>query len=259
MKTKLLLAFAAMLIASAFLIDPVSQDLAYHQFADARTLFSIANFWNVVSNVPFLIVGGAGLWFLRIRDREGIVDSLYPAYIVFFVGVFLTGIGSSWYHVIPNNSTLVWDRLPMTIAFMALFTIVIGEHVYDKGARRLLIPLLIMGAASVFYWQYTESTGEGDLRPYVLVQFLPLVLIPFILLAYRSHFFSKRIYWGMILLYAISKLLEYFDYSIFETGVLLSGHSIKHVVAAAAPALFLYGIVNRRPAMAANSGANLNE
>ena len=246
-----------MLIASAFLIDPVSQDIAYHQFADARTFFSIANFWNVISNAPFLIVGGAGLWFLRIRDREGIVDSLYPAYIVFFIGVFLTGIGSSWYHVLPNNNTLVWDRLPMTIAFMALFTIVIGEHVYDKGARRLLIPLLIIGAASVFYWQYTESTGEGDLRPYVLVQFLPMILIPFILLAYRSWFFSRRLYFGMILLYAISKLFEYFDYNLFETGILLSGHSIKHVVAAAAPALFLYGIMNRRPAIMDDGRASL--
>ena len=188
----------------------------------------------------------AGLWHLRKRERDGIVGNLYPAYVVFFIGVALTGIGSSWYHFAPDTHTLVWDRLPMTVAFMALFTIVIAEHVCDDGARRLLVPLLVIGAASVFYWQYTESAGSGDLRPYALVQFLPMVLIPVILLAYKSCFFTRHVYWGMILLYAASKLFEFFDYNVYEAGNILSGHSLKHVVAASAPALFLYSIKTRR-------------
>ncbi len=250
MKNKLLLTLAAILVASAFLIDRVPQDPAYHQFVDGRTMLAISNFWNVISNMPFLAVGGAGLWFLRKREREGIMDHLYPAYIIFFVGVLATSIGSSWYHLAPNNDTLVWDRLPMTIAFMALFSIVLGEYVCDKGARRLLTPLLLIGASSVFYWQHTETTGAGDLRPYALVQFLPMILIPVILLAYRSNYDSKQIYWGMIVLYVASKLFEYFDYNVYEVGNMMSGHSIKHLVAACAPALFLYGIANRRLATA---------
>ena len=249
-KNKLLLVLAAILIASTFLIDRVPQDPAYHQFVDGRTILAISNFWNVMSNMPFLAVGGAGLWFLRNREREGLIDNLYPAYIVFFIGIIATGFGSSWYHLAPNNDTLVWDRLAMTITFMALFAIVLGEHVCDNAARRLLIPLLLIGAGSVFYWQYTETTGAGDLRPYALVQFLPMILIPVILLAYRSSFGSKRVYWGMIALYVASKLFEHFDYLVYEAGNMVSGHSIKHLAAACAPAFFLYGLANRRLATA---------
>ena len=234
------------LIVAVFWIEPIPQDLAYHQFSDGRSILSIANFWNVMSNLPFLAVGAAGLWFLRNRQRAGLVDSLYPAYIVFFVGVIATGIGSSWYHMAPDNNTLVWDRLPMTIVFMALFSVVIGEYVCEQSGRRLLIPLLAIGALSVFYWQYTEAGGAGDLRPYALVQFLPIAMIPVILLSYPPAFDLKWMYWSMIVLYAFSKLFEYFDYTVFDLGHVLSGHTIKHLVAAGATAFFLYGVASRK-------------
>lgn len=208
-------------------------------------MLATVNFWNVTSNLPFLLVGATGLWLLRSRNHHGMVDTLHTAYIIFFLGVFVTGFGSSWYHLAPDNDTLVWDRLPMTVAFMALFVIVIGEHVCEQSARRLLIPLLLTGTASVFYWQYTESIGSGDLRPYALVQFLPMILIPAILLLYPARFYSRQVFWGMIALYALSKVFEHFDHEIYNAGQLLSGHSIKHLVAAAVPAFFLHGIHHR--------------
>lgn len=235
-----------MLVVAALFVDRIPQDTAYHQFADTRTILGIVNFWNVFSNLFFVITGGIGLWFLRQRDREGIIDRIYPVYVVFFSGVLATGLGSAWYHFSPDNSTLVWDRLTMTVAFMAYFAMVVGEHVSDTSARRLLIPLLVSGAASVFYWQYTEATGAGDLRPYALVQFLPMILIPVILIAYRPLFGSSKIFWVMILFYAISKLFEYLDHDVFAAGHLLSGHSVKHIVAAIAPLVLLHNISKRR-------------
>lgn len=242
MKTKLLLTLTTTLVLAVFLFDPVPQDSDYHNFADTRTFLGIPNFWNLVSNLPFLFVGSAGLWQLRSPEPDRIVAMLHPAYVVFFAGVFLTGIGSSWYHFAPDNSTLMWDRLPMTIAFMAFFTIIIGEYVSIGVARRLLVPLLVIGAASVFYWQYTEVAGRGDLRPYALVQFLPMVLIPVILLTYEPRIARRHVFWGMIALYAASKMFEHLDYYVYETGGILSGHSIKHLVAAGAPALFLHSL-----------------
>jgi hypothetical protein len=70
----------------------------------------IPNFWNVVSNIPFIAIGAAGLW----RFRDG------PATIILFLGFFLTGVGSSYYHWHPNDATLFWDRLPMTLSFASL-------------------------------------------------------------------------------------------------------------------------------------------
>lgn len=246
MKRYLIPAIIIAAIAAVFFLDPIPQDPAYHQFVDQRSVFGIQNFLNVVSNLAFLVVGGAGILTLQSRTSASIDDHLYPAYLVFFVGVTLTAFGSGWYHLAPGNPTLVWDRLPMTLAFMSLFTLLIGEQVSVLAGRRLLLPLLMLGAASVLYWAATENLGRGDLRFYVLVQFLPLLLIPLMLLAYPSPFDRTGFFWGMLALYATSKIFEALDQQVYQLGYAVSGHTIKHIVAALAPLLFLYGIRHRK-------------
>lgn len=257
MKPGVLVILAAAAIAAVFFIEPISQDPAYHAFADARRLLGVANFWNVFSNIAFVLTGVAGLTIIRTRQLEGIVTDLYPVYVVFFAGVTLSGFGSAWYHLSPANESLVWDRLPMTLTFMSFFTIIIGEQNSASVAKRCFIPLLAIGAGSVLYWYFTETSAAwcgaeyagtcGDLRPYALVQFLPMLLIPLQLLAYKSPFDRTGFIWVMILLYAAAKLFEHFDQNIFDATQIISGHSIKHVVAAAAALIFLYGLVIRRP------------
>jgi hypothetical protein len=244
-----LIAVAGVAIATVALLQPIPQDLRYHLFADTRTLLTIPNFCNVASNLPFLLVGAAGLWFASDR-RAGLSPPLQPAYVVFFAGVLITGFGSAWYHLAPDNRTLVWDRLPMTLAFMGLFAVVVGEQVSVARARSLLLPLLAAGTLSVLYWAATEADGRGDLRPYALVQFLPMVLIPLILLMYRSAFDRTGFMWWTVAIYASSKLLEHYDRNIFAWTDLVSGHSLKHLVAAMAPAVLLYGFATRRPVCA---------
>src|SRR5215475_10747764 len=122
------LASAAVLAA----LPPITQDESYHAFADARTLLGIPHFWNVVSNLPFVAVGAAGLAFYR-KDA---------ASTALFVGILLTGFGSSYYHLDPSDGTLFWDRLPMTISFAAIFSLVVGERVGSKVGLILLWPML---------------------------------------------------------------------------------------------------------------------
>lgn len=246
-KTIFLTVLSAILIAAMFFIEPIPQDPSYHAFADTRSLLGVPNFWNVMSNIPFLLVGGAGIYYSRSTNQPGMMPGLHLAYLILFAGIFLTGFGSAFYHYAPGNETLVWDRLPMTLGFMGLTTIIIGEHISLPVAKRLLIPLLIVGAGSVIYWAITEARGAGDLRPYAIVQFLPMLLIPLILLMYRSVYDNVSFLWLVIVLYALSKLFDHFDFATYEIGQLISGHSIKHVVAAIAPLVFLYGIKNRRP------------
>lgn len=38
----------------------------------------------------------------------------------FFIGVAAVGIGSSYYHLKPNDARLVWDRLPVSFVVRAL-------------------------------------------------------------------------------------------------------------------------------------------
>src|SRR5262245_40415056 len=151
------------------------QDPAYHAFADPYPLLGVPNGLNVLSNAPFLLVGALGIA-LVVRRRDAFLDpaEAWP-YFVFFVGVGLTAFGSGYYHLDPTNPRRVWDRLPIAMAFMALFAAVIGERVNVRLGLALLGPLMALGLGSVMYWTVSESRGAGDLRPYYLVQGYPLV------------------------------------------------------------------------------------
>lgn len=230
------------------LLTPFAQDPAYHLFADDRTLLSIPNFWNVASNLPLLIVGALGLMFLT---RHGpVVAPLRGAWAVFFIGILATSFSSGYYHLNPDNATLAWDRLTMTAGFMGLFALVVGEYVSMRWANRLLVPLLILGAGSVFYWLQTEARGNGDLRLYAIVQFLPMLLIPLIVLLRRGRSDLGPYFGGMIVFYAAAKGCEHYDASLFAAGEIVSGHTLKHVLAALAAAIILSGLYRRLNAQA---------
>jgi hypothetical protein len=212
----------ALLVAGTilFLLPALHQDESYHHFADGRTLAGVPNFWNVVSNAPFALVGILGL--LALSDF---------ASRILFTGVFLTAFGSAYYHWAPDDARLVWDRLPMTVVFMTLFALVIEKHI--KG---LLPALLACGIASVLWWRFT-----GNLWPYVLVQFVPMLVIPVLLVGSRRritnppqaaslHYIKPGLV-PVIVLYGLAKVAEQFDGAIYSV-LPLSGHTFKHLLGA---------------------------
>lgn len=229
-----------------FCVDPVAQAPAYHHFADARSLLRINHFWNVTSNALFALSGLVGLWVVAGVGRGVFAPELRIAYWLFFIAVTLVALGSAYYHWAPDNASLVWDRLPMTLAFMALVAIILGEHIAPRVGGRLLLPLVLAGMASVAYWAYTEASGRGDLRAYLLVQFLPMLIIPVILLLFPSPYGSPRAYWVLLAAYLVAKICEHFDAAIYQQGLGVSGHTLKHLIAAIA--LLLLALDYRRRA-----------
>lgn len=216
--------------AVGIVISPsLKQDLNYHLFSDQIHCCTVPNFWNVVSNLPFLIVGLLGLK----NTKRFTAFKLQKQ--IFFIGISLVAFGSGYYHWNPNNSTLVWDRLPMTIAFMALFSLIIGEFVSEKAGNKSLIPLLIIGASSVIYWATFDN-----LKFYVLVQFYPLLAIPIILFYFNSKKQATWGYWTLLLAYIVAKLFEHYDHQVHHAISFISGHSIKHIVAATGVYCLLY-------------------
>lgn len=228
-----------------FFMDPISQDPNYHLFEDSRVVLGIPNFWNVVSNLPFLAVGMAGMLGIRRLHIVRHIGEIETAYRLFFLSVSLISLGSVYYHLVPDNVTLVWDRLPMTVAFMTLLSIVIAEFISVHVGKLVLWPLIIVGVFSVLIWYVTEINGEGDLRLYALVQFLPMFVIPLILLFFKSTFTNISGYWYLLCVYAVAKLFEYFDAEIYAILHLLSGHSLKHLAAALAVFLLYRSYLNR--------------
>ena len=218
-------------IGTVFFLEPIPQDLTYHNFADQRVWLGIPNALNVLSNLPFLFIGIGGVLALTRRDDFARI-SLWWQYLAFFLGVFLTGFGSAYYHWAPSNETLIWDRLPMTIAFMSFFPAIVSELISRRVGRIIFPPLVATGILSIVYWAWSESAGAGDLRPYALVQLLPILLIGIMLAMFRP---PRRYLLGiaaMIFLYLIAKLLELADVNLYELGKLLSGHTLKHLAAA---------------------------
>ncbi len=229
---------ATIAIIVLIFVPPVPQNPEFHNFADQRVFFGIPHFWNVVTNIPFILLGITGLVRLKTQEMPGVIQPLGNAYTAFFTGLVLIGFGSGWYHLAPVNQTLVWDRLPITISFMSFFTIIFGETVSRHTAKRLLWVLILFGIASVIYWYITETQGIGDLRPYGLVQFLPLLMIPVMLLFYRSCLDGTSWIFGMLIVYVAAKIFEMFDHAVYNY-IGFSGHSLKHLFAALGAWLFL--------------------
>jgi len=226
----LVLGLAVVAMSGAvFAMPPIAQDPTYHLMADQRTLAGVPNMLNVVSNLPFLFVGLIGL--MSVAGAGSQRDWNVP-YIVLFSATALTTAGSAFYHASPTNSRLAFDRLPMTLGFAALLTAVIADRVSVRAARALFVPLLISSAATVAYWHWTELAGRGDLRPYVLVQFGSLAAIVVMLLLYPSRRRDTPYLVAGLGAYGVAKVLELFDDAIFRIGHVVSGHTLKHLVAA---------------------------
>jgi len=232
-KYGLWIALTIVAVIAVFIHAPISQDRTYHDLADKRVILGIPNGCNVLTNIPFIVIGIVGIAQLR---KTSIYRGMSMVYGILFAGIFFTGWGSAWYHLAPDNNTLVWDRIPMTLAFMSLLSATISEHISVKLGSRLLWPLLLIGIGSVLYWHYTERAGMGDLRLYGVVQFYPLFFIPFILLLFPAPAFNRglRQFIGVLGWYTLAKVFEYFDKEVYHLTHFISGHSLKHLAAAAA-------------------------
>jgi hypothetical protein len=234
-RVTLLIAVGAAATAVVFSLPPIRQDASYHEFADRRPLLGIPNAFDVLSNLPFAVIGILGLaGVTRAGERWA-----QPAFLLLFTGVTLTSIGSAYYHLAPSTATLFWDRLPMTLAFTSLLALTLGERVSARAGPWLLTALVTIGLASVASWELGERAGAGDLRLYALVQFLPMVLIPLALVLFPARWLRARDLVGALGWYALSKVFEALDRPIFALGGIVSGHTLKHLAAATATAWLL--------------------
>jgi hypothetical protein len=254
----ILIALAVVIAIACSLIPRIPQPLSYHQFADHRSFLGITNFGDVASNLPFALVGIWGLAFLFRNDsadsNRHFIDPLerWPYFFVFF-GLVLTAFGSSYYHLAPDNARLVWDRLPMTITFMGLVAAIITERISVRLGLYLLPALLLIGMGSVVQWHWSEVHGVGDLRFYASVQAYSTVVVLLAFLFPRRYTRTSDL-WLVVGFYVLAKLLETFDRPIFAVLQVVSGHTLKHLAAAAAGYRILRMLERREP-VSATSGA----
>ena len=245
-RQRLLIALSAAAVVAMLFVPRIPQDPLYHEFAGGGPL-PMPHAGNIFSNLLFAWAGVQGLYLLPRRGVLCLLDDIYPAYPVFFASLLLVAAGSAWYHWHPDNASLALDRLAMTVAFMSFFSILLAERVSARIARRLFPLLLLAGAASIAYWIHGESAGRGDLRAYALVQFLPALLMPFILLAFPARYTRAADLWWLLAWYLLAKLCELLDHELYAWLGVISGHSLKHLAAGIGCLVFLRHLQLRKP------------
>jgi len=248
-KAPLLLVLLAFVIGIiALVLPPIPQPQSYHNFADHRTWLGIPNFGDVVSNIPFAVVGVWGLIVLFGPRAPRFSDARERwLYSVVFAGLVLTCFGSAYYHLAPDNARLVWDRIPIMITFMALLAAVIAERV-SLGAGIWLFPLLqAAGVGSVLLWRASELRSQGDLRFYAAVQVYSILVLLLVLL-FPAKYTRGADFAVVVGFYVVAKILEDTDRQVFALGHLVSGHTLKHLAAAAAGYWILRMLQKRAPA-----------
>ena len=232
----------AIAVAAMLVHGPIPQLEHYHDFADQRALFGIPNAFDVLSNVGFAAVGLWGLTALRSRERP-LPAGAIAGYAVFFAAILLTTFGSGFYHLAPDNARLIWDRLPIALGCAGLLAAVRAQTRAVHG--RWILPALVVSAiASVFWWSFTESSGVGDLRPYLLLQGAPMVLIPLWQWNARSRASERLAFAAAIVLYALAKVFELGDHAVLDALGFVSGHTLKHLLATGAAAVLTASVVS---------------
>jgi len=245
-RTVLLAGITLLAVALALLLPAMPQPLAYHDFADKREAYGIENFLDVTSNLAFTLAGVAGLLLvLRPRTCFASAAERWP-YLVFAVGVLLTGAGSCYYHLAPNNETLFWDRLPMTISFMSLIAAQIVDRVDVRTGLLALVPMLLIGIGTVVYWIVTERLGRGNVVPYGVLQAYSVIVLLKLAAMHPSRYTHGNAIYAVFAGYLLAKGFEHFDRQIFEVTGVVSGHTLKHVAAGLAGLPVVYMLWRRQ-------------
>lgn len=238
-KERALVGALFVLLALAGVLPPLAQDPSYHQFVDTRAMWGIPRAMDVLSNVGFLAGGLLGLWATRVHRLGYLNDAMRHSGIVFFWGFVGTALGSAYYHLNPSDGGLAVDRYGMVVAFAGLLGLVAASRISERASHLLVASGLVLGTGAVAFWQ-----SAGSLTPYALVQFGGLALVLAMLCA-PTH--APEPAWGLLVVaYAVAKACEHWDAQVYElTCALVSGHTLKHVIAAAPAFVVTWGLRRR--------------
>jgi len=246
---RLLISLPSLIVILAGIIllahGPILQFAHYHDFADHSVFLGVPHAADVFSNIGFFIVAIWGMWKLRpLRSHSALIAG-WPGYRLFLIGLLCTAIGSGFYHLAPDNARLLWDRLPIAIACAGLLAGVRSETQPNVNGP---LNAALLGAFAVFsvaWWFITEQYGAGDLRPYLFLQGLPLILIPLWQTIYRAPRADRLAFVTALLLYIAAKICELNDYQILSVTTVISGHTLKHLLATAAAAVLVSRLIAR--------------
>lgn len=217
-------------------VIPHADKPSYFLFADNVTCLGILNCFDVLSNLAFLLVSFYGFYILKVNNS--LPFSYQTSLTIITTGAFLTSFGSMYFHLSPNTETLFWDRMPMTIGFSGVvITMLVDRLGIQRYFLAIAISIVIMSLSTVVGWHLQWFS----LRPYLIVQYGCLIFTFLTLLLTKSQWIQSSKIFFALSFYVLAKIVEAFDRAIFEfTNEFVSGHTLKHLLAAVAIAFILH-------------------
>jgi hypothetical protein len=214
------------MVALAFFLPAIAQNPDYHAFADRQIILGIPNGMDTITNLAFVVFGLWGLWQMYTRKHIQGLRALNAGVFVFSFGFVLIGIASAIYHWSPSDETLAIDRFAMSISFAGVIGMLAADRLSERAGVLALVALLCLGPSAVAVWATT-----GNLTPYAVLQFGGIVLVLVVALLTPATKNGPN-FLLLLLIYGLAKIAEAFDHSIYSaTSELISGHSLKHLIA----------------------------
>ncbi|MDO6706827.1 hypothetical protein [Photobacterium sp. 1_MG-2023] len=237
----LLIASASLILLLVLLQSPVLLPPDVDTVTSSRQISDMHPLHVIVTSLPLAIVGFMGIRMLSQipkKQADRVVEpEIATAYFLFFQALLATSLGAAYYDLLPTPFGLMLDRIPGAIALVSLYCIVLSEYVRPALGTKLLFPLNVYAVFSVTYWYWMTTTASGTaaLSAYMLVQLLPILHLPLILLLYEGRGPDRRYYLATFVCYGLAAGAEYLDAGIWDmTEGVISGHCVKHLLAACA-------------------------
>lgn len=241
------------IVALMLVYGVIEQPANYHDFADHSSWAGVPHAADVLSNSGFALIGLWGWWRLSAQRQHPAIRAGWFGYRLLLAGLVLTAVGSSYYHLAPDDFRLVWDRLPIALACAGLLAGVRAETVaravvpafapFDPRSEAAILALLAV--ASVAWWHFTGLQGRGDLRPYLLLQILPILLVPLWQVIHGSDRRDRVWFGAALVVYVLAKAAELNDHELLASFIFISGHTVKHLLATLAAGLIVGRLVQR--------------
>ncbi|MBC7956007.1 MAG: hypothetical protein H7Y33_09085 [Cytophagales bacterium] len=217
---------------------PVLLHPGAHHHADTRSLAGVANGINVAFCLPMLL---AGMWGWRALGRSTWPAALQTPWRWCFVCVAASAGLAAAYHLAPGNAGYLAAQATAAGAFTLLLCGFLAERVDPRfGSRTACAAALSVAGMAAGLAALSTST---DVRPLLLLQLMPVLLIPAGALSLPGRQTHKADWLLILGLYALARVSDMGDAAVLRfTGGAVSGHALMHLSLAGVAAWLAYRV-----------------
>jgi hypothetical protein len=225
-----LLLVSSLLLAGIALLawGPLPLGAHAHEYADGRTWLGVPNAANVLVNLPLFWLA---VWGWCVTRLSAWPRALRLPWQGFHLWVMVTSLASAMYHAAPTDALLVVSRTCQACAFGLLILGLLAERVsprFGSGGACVAASVVVLLAGLMIVYSGRQAHGGVDLRPLVLLELVPIILIPVALLRLASDQ-GRLAGWLLALaVYAAARVAGLADTSIFSVTGWVSGHTVMH-------------------------------